>query len=170
MTRCGPPPSRSRPDRSALIRRLLQGRPSARPLGDRSRTTSPTFDDTDDPLKQGQGLVCGVADPLCALVVVGEAHRLHKHLWRLAIPEFELSVELHGAISDAGVVLAAGAQGNLEELRKRRGDEFTVTIARRELRHCSATRPKEKRWRIQLPGCWWTARCTRDSRRSGSIQ
>ena len=63
------------------------------------------------------------------------ARHLHKHLWRLAIPGFDPSEELHVAISDAGVMAAAGAERKLEELRERRGDELTVTIARRELRH-----------------------------------
>ena len=62
------------------------------------------------------------------------ARDLHKHLWKLPIPEFDPSDELHAAISDVGGMAAAGARRKLEELRDQRGDELTVTIARRELR------------------------------------
>ncbi len=62
------------------------------------------------------------------------ARHLHKHLWKLPIPEFDPAQELHAAIAEAGATAAAGARERLEELREQRGDGLTVTIARRELR------------------------------------
>ena len=62
------------------------------------------------------------------------ARDLHKHLWKLPIPEFDPAQELHAAIAEAGATAAAGARERLAELREQRGDGLTVTIARRELR------------------------------------
>ena len=62
------------------------------------------------------------------------ARDLHKHLWKLPIPEFDPARELHAAIAKAGATTAAGAKRKLDELRELRGDKLTVTIARRELR------------------------------------
>ena len=62
---------------------------------------------------------------------------LHKHLWRLPIPEFDATERLHSDITKAGAVAAAAAQTRLAEVRElheRQGDELTVAIARRELR------------------------------------
>ena len=68
----------------------------------------------------------------------GRTRNLHKHLWKLPIPEFDGSDELHRAIAEAGRTAASGAQRRLGELRQereqRRGARLTVTIARRELR------------------------------------
>ena len=61
------------------------------------------------------------------------ARHLHKHLWKLPIPEFDAGNPLHVAVSDAGEAAAAGAAKRLERLRQER-DRVTVTIARRELR------------------------------------
>ena len=58
---------------------------------------------------------------------------LHKHLWKLPIPEFDASEPLHLAISKAGESAATGAAKQLERLRQDR-PKLTVTIARRELR------------------------------------
>lgn len=58
---------------------------------------------------------------------------LHKHLWKLPIPEFGETNPLHVSISEAGVKAAEGASGRLSELHKER-DRVTVNIARRELR------------------------------------
>ena len=58
---------------------------------------------------------------------------LHKHLWKLPIPEFDAANPLHLAISRAGAAAAAGAAKQLEQLRQDR-PKLTVTIARRELR------------------------------------
>ena len=62
------------------------------------------------------------------------ARHLHKHLWKLPIPEFDADDPLHAEISDAGRAAAAGAAQRLSELRAQRGDKVSVTIARRELR------------------------------------
>ncbi len=59
---------------------------------------------------------------------------LHKHLWKLPIPEFNPSVALHKSISKAGEAAATGVAQQLEQLREERGSKLTVTIARRELR------------------------------------
>ena len=59
---------------------------------------------------------------------------LHKHLWKLPIPEFDPDNDFHAAIAKAGAAAAAGAGKKLAQLRKERGDKLTVTIARRELR------------------------------------
>ena len=58
---------------------------------------------------------------------------MHKHLWKLPIPEFDDADPLHLAISRAGEAAAAGAAKQLEQLRQDR-PKLTVTIARRELR------------------------------------
>ena len=62
------------------------------------------------------------------------ARHLHKHLWKLPIPEFDPSQELHAIIAAAGATAAAAAGKKLEALRQQRGAGLTVTIARRELR------------------------------------
>ena len=62
------------------------------------------------------------------------ARHLQKHLWKLLIPEFDPTQELHTAIAKAGAAAAAKAKAKLNELREKRGDKLTVTIARRELR------------------------------------
>ena len=64
----------------------------------------------------------------------GNTRHLHKHLWKLPIPEFDPAQELHTAIADAGARAATAAEKKLDELRDQRGDKLTVTIARRELR------------------------------------
>ena len=61
------------------------------------------------------------------------ARHLHKHLWKLPIPEFDPANGLHVAVSEAGQAAAAGAAEQLRQLREER-DRVTVTIARRELR------------------------------------
>ena len=62
------------------------------------------------------------------------ARHLHKHLWKLAIPEFDPAQELHVTIAKAGATTATGAKAELDELQEQRGDKLTVTITRRELR------------------------------------
>ena len=64
----------------------------------------------------------------------GNTRHLHKHLWKLPIPEFDAGKPLHVTVSEAGAAAAAGTKARLDELRKKRGDKLTVTIARREIR------------------------------------
>ena len=64
----------------------------------------------------------------------GKTRDLHRHLWRLPIPEWDSGVALHREIADAGAAAALGASERLAELRVQRGERLTVTIARRELR------------------------------------
>ena len=62
------------------------------------------------------------------------ARHLHKHLWKLPIPEFDAGEELHAEIAAAGKAAAAGARKRLAALREERGADVGVTIVRRELR------------------------------------
>ena len=62
------------------------------------------------------------------------ARHLQKHLWKLPIPEYDDGQSLHRDIADAGAAAALGASERLAELRAQRGDQLTVTVARRELR------------------------------------
>ena len=61
------------------------------------------------------------------------ARDLHKHLWKLPIPEFDSGNPLHVRVSQAGETAAIGAAKQLAQLRQNR-DEVTVTVARREIR------------------------------------
>ena len=62
------------------------------------------------------------------------ARDLHKHLWKLPIPEFDSGVELHAEIAAAGAAAAVEARWRLTSLRKECGADVGVTIVRRELR------------------------------------
>ena len=64
----------------------------------------------------------------------GKTRDLHKHLWKLAIPEFDGSNFDHQAVAEAGAWAAEGAAARLGELRAARGYGVSVAIARRELR------------------------------------
>ena len=61
------------------------------------------------------------------------ARHLHKHLWKLPIPEFDPRNDLHVSISESGRKAAEGAAVRLAELYEER-ERVTVAIARRELR------------------------------------
>ena len=63
----------------------------------------------------------------------GKTRHLHKHLWKLPIPEFDSGDALHLAVSRAGRAAAEGAARELAALRQTRA-RLTVTIVRRELR------------------------------------
>ena len=75
-----------------------------------------------------------VTSPLDGQGAIRNTRDLQKHLWKLPIPEFDAEDPLHAEISDAGRAAAAGAAQRLSELRAQRGDNVSVTIARRELR------------------------------------
>ena len=62
------------------------------------------------------------------------ARHLQKHLWKLPIPKFDPTRELHVTIVEAGATAAARAAEKLADLREKRRDKLTVTIVRRELR------------------------------------
>ena len=64
----------------------------------------------------------------------GKVRDLHKHLWKLPIPEFDRGGPLHVEISHAGRAAAEGAARELAALRQTR-PKLTVTVARRELRN-----------------------------------
>ena len=75
----------------------------------------------------------------------GKTRSLHKHLWRLPIPEYDGSNAEHRALAEAGAAAAQGAQARLGEAREERasrGARLTVTIARRELRAWLRTSPE----------------------------
>ena len=75
------------------------------------------------------------------------ARDLHKHLWKLPIPAFDPSLELHTAIAEAGATAAQEAKERLNALRarrKREGKELTVAIARKELREWLRASPEGK--------------------------
>ena len=62
---------------------------------------------------------------------------MHKHLWRLPIPEYDDSDSLHVEIAQAGEDAAAGAKALWDEIRAEReakGQSTSVTVARREIR------------------------------------
>ena len=71
--------------------------------------------------------------PLMAKGQFGARH-LHKQLWKLPIPEFDLANALHQKVARAGAAASLGASERLTSLRAERGTRLTVTIARRELR------------------------------------
>ena len=71
------------------------------------------------------------------------ARDLHKHLWKLPIPEFDPGKGQHVAIAKAGEEAARGAAQQLERLREQR-DKVTVTVARRELRRWLRESPEGK--------------------------
>ena len=64
----------------------------------------------------------------------GKTRDLHKHLWKLAIPEFDGSNFDHQAVAEAGAWAAEGAAARLGGLRAARGYGVGVAIARREVR------------------------------------
>ena len=64
----------------------------------------------------------------------GRTRDLHKHLWKLPIPEFDAGDFKHQAVAEAGSWAVLEAAHRLEELRQEYGERLTVTIARRELR------------------------------------
>ena len=78
--------------------------------------------------------------PLMAKGQFGARH-LHKHLWKLPIPEFDPDKAAHAAIADAGEAAAAGTARELARLRADR-ERVTVTIARRELRKWLRSSPE----------------------------
>ncbi len=64
----------------------------------------------------------------------GNTRDLHKHLWKLPIPEFDAGDLGHQVVAEAGAWAAQEAADKLAELRDKYGEKLTVTIARREMR------------------------------------
>ena len=64
----------------------------------------------------------------------GNTRDLHKHLWKLPIPQFDPALQLHVTLADAGATAASAAAQELARIRAQWGERFSVTIARRELR------------------------------------
>ena len=72
-------------------------------------------------------------EPLMAKGQFGARH-VQKHPWKLPIPRYDEGESLHVDLAQAGAALTGSVQGVLTDLRAERGDKFTVTIARREIR------------------------------------
>ena len=72
----------------------------------------------------------------------GNTRDLHKHLWKLPIPQFDAGNALHARLAEAGARAAAGPAQQLAQLRAQRGDRLTVAIARRELRRWLRNSPE----------------------------
>ena len=79
------------------------------------------------------GALQGAVEPLMSKGQFG-ARDLHKHLWKLPIPEFDPTKKLHADIAGAGKTAAVAAGKKLAVLREQWGDKLTVAIVRRELR------------------------------------
>ena len=61
------------------------------------------------------------AQPLMAKGQFGARH-LHKHLWKLSIPEYDATNTLHQKIARAGQAAAQGADEQVQKLYEERGD------------------------------------------------
>ncbi len=76
------------------------------------------------------------------------ARDLHKHLWKLPIPEFDPKQKLHMAIAKAGERAAVAAAQQLQAMKQRRedgrGEEVNVRNVRRTLRDWLQTSPEGK--------------------------
>ncbi len=65
------------------------------------------------------------------------ARDMHKHLWRLPIPEYDDTDPLHVELAEAGEAAAIGAKALWDGVRVERegkGQSTSVTVARREIR------------------------------------
>ncbi len=74
--------------------------------------------------------------PLMAKGQFGARH-VHKHIWRLPIPEYDDSDSLHVELAEAGEAAAIGAKALWDGVRVERegkGQSTSVTVARREIR------------------------------------
>ena len=75
-------------------------------------------------------------DAVAPLMPKGQfgARHVHKHLWRLAIPEYDAGKSPHRELAQAGAEAAREASARLAALRRSREGGVGVTLARRELR------------------------------------
>ena len=76
--------------------------------------------------------LCKAVTPLMPKGQFG-ARDLHKHLWKLPIPEFDSGNPLHVRVYQAGEAAALGSAKQVALIRQDRGD-VTVSVARREIR------------------------------------
>ncbi len=72
------------------------------------------------------------------------ARDLHKHLWKLSIPEFDPGNHLHAEISEAGKAAADGAALKLAQVHQDHGPSASVTKVRSELRKWLRSSPEGK--------------------------
>ena len=80
-----------------------------------------------------------LATALSPLMPKGQfgARHVHKHLWRLPIPEYDPGEDLHRGIAVAGAITAEGATMVMRDVRATRervGKATSMTVARREIR------------------------------------
>ena len=87
------------------------------------------------------------ADLLMPKGAYGSRH-LHKHLWRLSIPEYDRDNSLHIELASLGRKLHSQAQNRWKEEEAERtaeGKTVSVTVARRVLREWLTTNPRAQR-------------------------
>ena len=132
-------------DSEWLVAYVQSGRPTAAIIGgDRGHIDYTLFWVPCQTLSEAQYLTAIVnsrvlenaLEPLMPKGQYGARH-VEKHLWRLPIPEYDESNDLHQEIAAAGASAAEAAKTVLAEVRAEReasGKSFSVTIARRELR------------------------------------
>ena len=90
------------------------------------------------------------ADAIAPLMSKGQfgARDVHKHVWKLLIPEFDTDESLHLEIAVAGAEASIGAESvwrEIEAERRAAGKSVSVTIARREIRAWLAESAEGKR-------------------------
>ena len=73
------------------------------------------------------------------------ARHVHKHPWRLAIPEYDGGDGLHRELAEAGAEAAREASARLDALRQSREGAVDDTLARRELRRWLEASPLGER-------------------------
>ncbi len=81
--------------------------------------------------------------PLMAKGQFGARH-VHKHLWKLPIPEFDAANALHAEISESGRAAAESAAVKLEQIRQEHGPSVSVAKVRSELRKWLRSSPQGK--------------------------
>ena len=129
-------------DRPVRIAYTQNGIPTASVIDDESIVDTKLYWVTCRDLQEAYYLLAIINSDALAVAVnqyttpnwAGNTRDLHKHLWKLPIPEFDAGNVLHASLAKAGERAASGVAERLAELRAERGDRLTVTIARRELR------------------------------------
>ena len=83
-------------------------------------------------------------EPLMPKGQYGPRH-LHKHLWRLPIPEFDDEDTVHVEVSNAGAGAAVGATQELTRIRQQRGNNAYYLTVRKDLRKWLSSSREGKR-------------------------
>ena len=85
--------------------------------------------------------------PLATKNWAGNSRDIHKHLWKIPIPEFDDAIPLHQDLAHLGQRLAEEAKmvwAETQAARSANGKSISVTIARRVLREWQAESPIAK--------------------------